>query len=80
MIESFFNIKEKENLSFRVFHIESSYRSMAERLLMNAIQFLREITKICNYDIPFEKHYSLMKRYPGLKKMVVRILMSQNMF
>ena len=55
MIEWFFNTKEKENLSFRVFHIESSYRSMTERLLMNAKQFLREITKICNYDKPFVK-------------------------
>ena len=54
MIECFVNIKEK-HLSFRVFDIESSYLSMTERLLMNAIQFAKEITETSNYDMSFIK-------------------------
>ena len=42
MIEWFFNIKEKESLSFMVFDIESFYPSIAERLVTNAMKFSKK--------------------------------------
>ena len=42
-------------MKLKVFDIESSYPSITERLLMNVIQFAKEITGISNYDMFFIK-------------------------
>ena len=55
MIEWFVSIKEKERSSFMVFHIESFYPSIIERLFTNAIQFAKHITEISNYDMSLIK-------------------------
>ena len=51
VVEWFVNIKEKERSSFMVFHIESFYPSITERLFNNVIQFAKQITEISDYDM-----------------------------
>ena len=81
MIEWFVNIKEKERSSFMVFDIESFYPSITERLFTNAIRFAKQITKISNYDMSLinqsRKTLLFNEKIPWVKKMVVKILMSQ---
>ena len=72
MIEWFVNIKEKKRLSFRLFDIESSHSSVTERLLMNAIQFAKQIIETSNYDMSFikqsRKTLSFNEKIPWVKK------------
>ena len=72
LIEWFVNIKEKKRLSFRLFDIESSYSSVTECLLMNAIQFAKQITETSNYDTSFIKQsrrtLSFNEKIPWVKK------------
>ena len=64
-----------------VFDIKSFYPSITERLFANTIQFAKQIIEISDYDLSLinqsRNTLFLMKRYHGLKKMAVNILMSQ---
>ena len=64
-----------------VFDIESFYPSIAERLFTNAIRFAKQITEISDYDMSLinqsRKTLLFNEKIPWVKKMVVKILMSQ---
>ena len=81
VIEWFVNIKEKERSSFMVFDIESFYPSITECLFTNAIQFAKQITEISDCDMSLinqsRKTLLFNEKIPWVKKMVVKILMSQ---
>ena len=81
VIEWFVNIKEKERSSFMVFDIESFYPSITECLFTNAIRFAKQITEISDYDMSLinqsRKTLLFNERIPWVKKVVVKILMSQ---
>ena len=81
LIEWFVNIKEKERSSFIVFDTESFYSSITERLFTNAIQFAKQITEISDYDLPLinqsRKTFLFNEKFPWVKNMAVKILMSQ---
>ena len=80
MIEWFVNIKEKERLSFMVFHIESSYPSIPEHIFTNAIQFAKQITRISDCEISLislSRKTLFNEKIPWVKKMAVKILISQ---
>ena len=51
MIEWFVNIKGKERLSFTAFDIESFDSSITECLFTNAMQFVKQVTQISDYDM-----------------------------
>ena len=80
-IEWFVNIEEKERSSLMVFDIESFYSSVTESIFKNAIEFAKQLTEISDYDMSLinqaQKTLLFDKRYTELKKMLVKILMSQ---
>ena len=64
-----------------LFDIEGFYPSIIERLFINAIQFAKQITEISDYDMSLinqsRKTLLFNERIPWVKKVVVKILMSQ---
>ena len=64
-----------------VFDIESFYPSITERLFTNVIRFSKQITEVSHYDMSLKnqsrKTLLFDEKIHGLKKMVLKILMSQ---
>ena len=56
VIEWFLKIPDKNRCKFAIFHIKDFYPSISEKLLTNALNFVKEITDISREDIQIMYH------------------------